>query len=238
MQYHRYGHAKEHFVKLGDKVKKGQKILSIGTGNGQWSAHCHYDQPMQKLADWTGYVFGMTVDKVRAQYADPTKDIKTVMPEYDHMGFGYLEHANYGTASKPNYCYHPGVDLNGKGAGNADLGDPIYSACDGIVVFDYDDTGLDHGWGRLLVIQETTLNPVPAPNVSTANPEPKQDEVVPVPVTVAPTPPELIADFDKASGQIITEPTQTYANLGKTKEDSIFDWIIKIINLILNKWKS
>jgi hypothetical protein len=214
MQYHRYGHAKEHFVKLGEKVKKGQKILSIGTGNGQWSAHCHKDSPTQKLSSWEAYVFGMTKEQVAKLYAPITKEeIKIMMPDYDHMGFGYLEHANYGTEQKPKWCYHPGVDLNGKGAGNADIGVSIYSPCDGVVVHDDDDGKASNGgWGKLLVIQETI-------------PEPKQDEVIPIPVTVTEEKPNSLDGYINPNGQTI-----------KTESEVVpVDWkfiIEKIINLI------
>lgn len=200
--YHRFGHAKEHFVKLGDKVKKGQKILSVGTGNGQWSAHTHYDCPINKLSSWTSYVFGMTIDQVRALYANPTNNIKVVMPEYDHMGFGYLEHANYGTAGAPKWCFHPGVDLNGAGAGNADLGDPVYSPCDGVVVYNFDDgQAKNGGWGKLLVIQETEQKP----NVPAVVETPKQDEVVPIPVKIE-TPPEVITATAPPTYEELTDP--------------------------------
>lgn len=189
--YHRFGHAQAHFVKLGDKVKKGQKILSIGTGNGQWSAHCHYDCPIEKLVSWESYVFGMSEERVCAAYADPRKKIKTVMPEFDHFGFEYLQHANYGTAKVPKWCFHPGVDLNGKGSGNSDLGDLIYSPCDGIVVHDDDDgKALNGGWGKLLVIQEIEeapkLDTEQTPKIET--PAPKVDEVVTIPVKIEMSP--------------------------------------------------
>lgn len=154
MKYFRYGHCKDVYVKVGDKVNKGSLIATVGTGNGQWSAHLHFDVIVQKLTSWASYVFGMSKEQVRAIYIDPAPYVKTVMPEYDHLGYDYLEHANYGTAVVPKWCYHPGKDLNGKGAGNADLGDKIYSACDGKVVYCYDGSGLNGGWGKLIVIQE------------------------------------------------------------------------------------
>ena len=201
--FHRFGHASQHFVKLGDKVKKGQKILAIGTGNGQWSAHCHYDCPIKVLKNWTSYVFGWTVKETSDAYVDPTKNIPIAMPEYDHLGYGYLEHANYGTSAAPKWCYHPGLDLNGKGSGNADFGDPIYSPCDGVVIFDFDDgKALDGGWGRLLVIQEDEAPKIVLEPVVVAD-APKIDEVVPIPVKV----------------ETSEQPMQTYADLDKPMQD-------------------
>ena len=160
MQYHRFGHMLDVLVKVGDTVTKGEKIGTLGTGNGQWSAHLHYDCPLKELPAWTGYVFGMTKEDVAALYSDPKEWRMTVAPWYDHMGYEYLEHANYGTAAAPKWCYHPGEDLNGKGAGNADLGDPIFAPCDGEVVYVYDGPGPNGGWGKLVVIKEVTAKDI------------------------------------------------------------------------------
>lgn len=234
MQYFRYGHAKDVFVKLGDKVKKGQKIATVGTGNGQWSAHLHFDCPKIDLKSWIGYVFGWTKEEVKKEYADPTPHIKTAFPEYDHMGFGYLEHANYGTLTKPNYCYHPGVDLNGPGAGNADIGDPIYSACDGEVVYCYSGAEHNAGWGKLIVIKELEEKPIIVSKPEDSkNPENEPKNELPI----KETPPELITGYDKASGEIITAPT--YEELTDPKKQfwqllsDLFYWL----KIIFNKLK-
>lgn len=153
-RYHRYGHLQSIDVKLGDKVKAGHKIGENGTGNGQWPAHLHYDCPTKVLKNWTGYVFGWTKDEVSKAYADPKQWRMIVAPWFDHLGYEYLEHANYGTAAAPKWCYHPGEDLNGKGSGNSDLGMPVFSATDGIVVHCDDVKTANGGWGKLLVIQE------------------------------------------------------------------------------------
>lgn len=161
MQYHRFGHLLDVSVKVGDTIVKNQKIGTLGTGNGQWSAHLHYDCPTAKLSAWTGYVFGMSKESVAKLYADPKPWRMIVAPWFDHFGYGYLEHANYGTAAVPKWCYHPGEDLNGKGAGNADLGDPIFSPCDGEVVYVFDDgKAKNGGWGKLVVIKEVTAKEI------------------------------------------------------------------------------
>lgn len=160
--YFRYGHQKENFVKVGDKVKKGQKIGTVGNGNGQYvnASHCHFDCPKNKLAKWTDYVFGMTSKQVEELYANPEKYRDTVAPWFDHYGWMYLEYATYGTKT----CYHPGADLNGKGAGDSDSGLPLYSACNGEVIYVYDGTGTNGGWGKLIVIEEKKEEPAPAPD--------------------------------------------------------------------------
>jgi len=45
---------------------------------------------------------------------------------------------------------HFGEDWNGKGGGDSDLGDPIYSVADGVVMFAYQ---LRRGWGRCILIR-------------------------------------------------------------------------------------
>lgn len=149
--YARYGHFKDVFVKKGDFVKKGQKIGTLGTGNGQWSGHLHADFPVKELSPWISYVFGMTKKAVSELYSDPKK----YRPDwYDHMGWGYLELATYGTKK----CYHPGEDWNGKGAGNADVGTIIEAPFDGEVVYCYSGVGKNSGWGKLLVIKESKIS--------------------------------------------------------------------------------
>lgn len=45
---------------------------------------------------------------------------------------------------------HFGEDWNGRGGGNTDLGDPIYSIGDGIVTFAYDVRG---SWGNVVIVR-------------------------------------------------------------------------------------
>lgn len=170
-QYHRLGHLQTITANVGQRVKKGDKVGTNGTGNGQWPAHLHYDCPKKELKSWTSYVFGWTKQEVADVYADPKQWRKLVAPWFDHFGWEYLELATYGTKK----CYHPGEDLNGKGAGNADLGMIIYSPCDAEVVYAYLGTGSNAGWGQLLVLKElkteqkeqevdTTVEPVIPPS--------------------------------------------------------------------------
>ena len=45
---------------------------------------------------------------------------------------------------------HPGEDWNGKGGGNTDLGDPVYSIANGVVVASADYKG---GWGNCVIVR-------------------------------------------------------------------------------------
>lgn len=192
-QFYRYGHCDKLLVKLGDKIKKGQRIGTVGTGNGQWSAHLHFDCPKVRLSSWTAYVFGWTLKEVKDIYANPGQYRKTVFPEFDHFGWLWLDNATYGSKK----CFHPGEDLNGKGAGNSDLGFPVYSACNGKVVYAYAGTGTNGGWGKLIVIEESVPDAVQAPQTNETpkviptphleDTTPKIDEIVPIPVSVTKT---------------------------------------------------
>ncbi len=51
--------------------------------------------------------------------------------------------------------YHLGDDLNGIGGGNSDLGDPIFSAADGQVVYAANSS---EGWGNVIVVQHRRDN--------------------------------------------------------------------------------
>ncbi len=51
---------------------------------------------------------------------------------------------------------HFGEDWNGRGGGNTDLGDPVYSMANGIVVWAYDIRG---GWGNVAIIRHAYRDP-------------------------------------------------------------------------------
>lgn len=72
------------------------------------------------------------------------------MPNFDHFGWRWLEYATYSGGK----CYHPGADLNGPGAGNADYDDPLYSPVDGVIEHVYSGNASNGGWGRLIIIKE------------------------------------------------------------------------------------
>lgn len=149
-KYYRYGHVEGILVKVGDEIKKGQKIAKNGTGNGQWYAHCHFDILKYRPVSFTEFCVGKSKEWVKDHYADPRGLEKTVMPTFHHLGYGWLEDAQY----SGGHAFHPGLDLNGAGSGNADLNDPIFSACDGVVVYAYGGTSTNGGWGDMIVIEE------------------------------------------------------------------------------------
>ncbi len=59
-------------------------------------------------------------------------------------GEGYYRSRGY----RPNG--HLGEDWNGKGGGNTDLGDPVYSIAHGVVVF---AQNFAHGWGNVVIVR-------------------------------------------------------------------------------------
>lgn len=51
---------------------------------------------------------------------------------------------------------HFGEDWNGRGGGNSDLGDPVYSVADGIVTFAYN---VRKGWGNVAIVRHAYRDP-------------------------------------------------------------------------------
>lgn len=155
MNFTRYGHVNQVFVKVGDTVKLGQKIATNGTGNGQWLAHLHRDHPKSVPDGNFGfYNIGWTKEKTLASFADPNTYPKALGDGYSHPGLVWLQYWNYGTDKAPKMCFHPGLDENGKGSGDADYDAPVYAVAEGIVRYVYAGTGSNGGWGRLIVIEE------------------------------------------------------------------------------------
>lgn len=83
-------------------------------------------------------------------------------PEYYSDGFdfpvGKPDAKNYYNAQGYGANNHLGDDWNGKGGGNTDLGDPVYSCANGYITFAQDIGG---GWGNVVrvvhVISEKPL---------------------------------------------------------------------------------
>jgi hypothetical protein len=150
MKHWRYGHLSKIVIVKGQKIKKLDLIGFMG-GTGGWSSHLHLDCLIYEPKNWTEYVIGKSKKWVLEHYADPrnytSKDVPTL---YNHLGYGWLEYAKYTGGN----AYHPGLDINGPGAGNADLGQPIYSVCDGEVEFVYDGAEKNSGWGKMIIIKE------------------------------------------------------------------------------------
>ncbi|HBI17139.1 MAG TPA: hypothetical protein DDY52_03250 [Candidatus Moranbacteria bacterium] len=186
-KYYRYGHLEGIKIKVGDIVKKNQMIAKNGTGNGQWYAHCHFDILSYTPKKFTEYCIGKSKDWVKDNYADPRGLEKIVMPTFHHYGLEWLEYWDYDSQSKKvagakSPCFHPGLDLNGKGSGNADLNDPIHSACDGVVVYVYSGTGKNEGWGDMVVVEEKKEEFIISEKVEEVKPTPEKIEIAEKPI--------------------------------------------------------
>lgn len=143
MSFHRLAHLEDVKVKKGDKVRKGQPIATIGSTGNSTSAHLHWDKA--RTNQGKGYVNGWSKDEVKNVYIEPTPE-KNIPINFSHYGWSWL--GWYGKG------YHPGVDLNGPGGGNSDLGNTIYSPVDGEVVYAYSGGRYNSGWGNLIAIDD------------------------------------------------------------------------------------
>ncbi len=66
-----YAHCNERLVQKGENVSKGQKIGTIGTNNGQYLAHLHFE-----IRNKVGMPIGPGYSSNTKGYVDPTKFIK------------------------------------------------------------------------------------------------------------------------------------------------------------------
>lgn len=154
---HLYGHMDKNFVRVGNKVVKNvTPIGTIGTGNGQWFAHLHFSiseglTPAQLKAY-------QVKDKylVVKHYVDPRKiDFEKMFGtkvDVGNFGYDWLQWIGYG--------WHPGVDVNGLGGGNSDIGMPFKSSCDGVVIFEERTWFKNSGWGNLIMVEESEPAPL------------------------------------------------------------------------------
>lgn len=88
---------------------------------------------------WLGAAVASAERRVKVPMADGFE-----IPVGKPPGEGYYVFRGYA----PNG--HLGEDWNGKGGGDTDLGDPVYSCADGIVVFSYD---VRVGWGNVVIVR-------------------------------------------------------------------------------------
>jgi murein DD-endopeptidase MepM/ murein hydrolase activator NlpD len=80
--YSRYGHMQNVTVKVGDRVKRGQKIGEVGKGFGNFAAHLHFDivrtTALERYAgDWPG----MDLARIERDYVDPLEFIRNNRPK-------------------------------------------------------------------------------------------------------------------------------------------------------------
>lgn len=150
-RYHLFAHNLENKVKVGDTIKAYDKVIgTIGNAGGVYYAHLHYSiSEGLTPANLLSYVNGWTKDQVKNSFTEPKIDPKMFDKEVDvgNMGWGWLD--NYGQG------YHPGVDINGLGGGNTDLGYEFKSPVDGEVIY-AQDAGI--GWGRVIIIEEKPMS--------------------------------------------------------------------------------
>lgn len=79
--YTRFGHMQNLIVKVGDRVKRGQKIGEIGTGGGRYIAHLHFDVVRttvveRKPGDWPG----KDLNRLLGDYVDPLEFVRQNRP--------------------------------------------------------------------------------------------------------------------------------------------------------------
>lgn len=150
---HLYGHMDRNLVRKGDRVVKYvTPIGTVGTGNGQYYAHLHFSvseglTPAQLKA----YISGWSKAKVESFYRNPTDiDFEKMFGtkvDVGNFGYGWLDWVGYG--------YHPGVDVNGLGGGNTDIGMPFKASCDGVVIWEERTWFKNGGWGNLVLVEES-----------------------------------------------------------------------------------
>jgi hypothetical protein len=143
---HRLAHLQNTKVKKGDRVKKGQLIGHLGDTGKTKGAHVHYDILTYTPKSYKEYTSGKSRSWVKEHYADPTLHEKAVLPNLHHYGWKWLEYTGE--------LWHPGVDLNGPGAGDSDKWSPVYSPVNGKVVYSYGKGSYNGGWGNMIVIEE------------------------------------------------------------------------------------
>jgi len=152
---HLYAHMDRNLVKKGDRViQYVTPIGTVGTGNGQYFAHLHFSIS-EKLtpAQLKSYISGWTIEQVRKYYIEPKVDFEKMFGtkmDVGNFGYGWLQWVGYG--------YHPGVDVNGLGGGNTDIGMPFKASCNGTVIDEWRGWTKNGGWGNLIMIEEDECN--------------------------------------------------------------------------------
>jgi len=161
MKYHRLAHLETVTVSKGDKVKRGDKIGTLGkSGDPDYSPHLHWDVSNRPLKNnWTEYISNWSKTDVQNVYIEPDHYLSDYIPtrndDYKKMKLDQT-HNGYWWLSWIGYGYHPGYDLN-YGYGSQDKGQDVLSPVDGEIEFIYKGDKDNGGWGRLVIIKETKM---------------------------------------------------------------------------------
>ena len=74
--YSRYGHIENMKIEMGDRVKRGQQIASVGNAFGQYAYHLHFDVSPTKILETNPEHWpGKDQSKLLANYVDPREFI-------------------------------------------------------------------------------------------------------------------------------------------------------------------
>ena len=76
----RYAHLQRRNVEVGNVVREGQLIGTVGATGGNWGPHLHWDVIIKKLNNWTDYTNGFTQEKLLEYYTDPLEFVLRSVP--------------------------------------------------------------------------------------------------------------------------------------------------------------
>jgi len=239
MRYHLFAHNDKNLVKKGDKVIKYKtKIGTIGTGNGAYYAHLHHSvSEGLTVAQLRSYIVNWSKEKVLKYYEKPTCDYAKMFGRKMDMG-----KAGYDWLQWIGNGYHPGLDVNGTGGGNSDVGYEFKSSCDGTVIYVSDTTTKD-GWGKMVIVEEAPkVEPKNEP-VTEKIPEPIQTPSEPIKTPLEVNSEPLVSDQEGFMEYLEGETFEKYEptphtplevpvdNLTKLARQ-IVDFVIRLINKI------
>ena len=144
-----FAHNLKNYVKTGDTVKAyDENIGSIGTAGGKYYAHLHISLSENLSASQLkSYIVNWSKDRVTKYYQKPDCDyyrLFGIKMDVGKAGYDWLQWIGNG--------YHPGLDINGTGGGNTDLGYKFKCPVNGKVIFAGD---WGSGWGNVILISET-----------------------------------------------------------------------------------
>jgi len=146
---HLMAHNDKNLVKLGDVVEQYKTLIgTMGTANGQYFCHLHHsvskDLTQEEIRRYVG---GWSKEVVEAHYEKPACDYERMFGrkmDIGNAGWDWMDKINADT-------FHPGLDINGFGGGNSDVGYEFKSPCNGRVVC---AENWRNGWGNVIIIEE------------------------------------------------------------------------------------